>query len=77
MNLDEMWQQDFADTETKTVIVLQCNQDSFAPYPIEMEGDRSTVLDLEVIGAVFDQYQNWIPGDAKNGRRLFSTMFIK
>lgn len=54
MNLDEMGQQDFADAETKTVIVPHGYEDSFAPYPIERKGDRSTVLvcinDLGIVG---------------------------
>lgn len=44
MNLDEMGQQNFADAETKTVIFPSDYQQSFAPYPIEPKGDRSTVL---------------------------------
>lgn len=54
MNLDEMGQQEFEDAEVKTVIVPKGFSDSFAPYPIERKGDRSTVLvtinDLGVFG---------------------------
>lgn len=54
MNLDEMGQQEFEDAEVKTVIVPKGFKDSFAPYPIERKGDRSTVLatinDLGVFG---------------------------
>ena len=44
MNLDEMGEQDFADAEIKRVIVPQNYPDSSAPYAINRNGDRSTVL---------------------------------
>lgn len=46
MNLDEMGQQDFANAETKTVLVPQgySYENSYGPYPNDMNGDRSTVL---------------------------------
>lgn len=44
MNLSEIVQQDYADSELKTIIVPQNYKNSFEPYAIDRKGQRSTVL---------------------------------
>lgn len=42
--MDEIVEQDFANTEIKRVIIPQNYPDSSAPYAINRNGDRSTIL---------------------------------